>query len=116
MLKFSAEQIDSLELDYGSDFDKRLIRFLREEFPKDLGSLNDKQLDAICAHVIMVAQNCGIYTATPIAQLACLAIASQGSILKSPEVLEYLSDSGLPPEERVQLLVEQLSDNDQDTY
>ncbi len=114
MLKFSTEQVDSLEQGYSSEFDKRLMGFLREEFPTEVGDLDDIQLDAICGHVIRIAQNCGIYTAIPIAQLACLAVATQVNALKSPEILDYLSDSGLPPEERVQLLVDQLSENQQD--
>jgi hypothetical protein len=115
MLKFSTDQIDSLERVYSSEFDKKLMSFLREEFPTEVGDLNDIQLDAICAQVIRIAQDCGIYTAIPIAQLACLAIATQGNALKAPAILDYLSDSGLPPEERVQLLLEQLSENQQDT-
>ena len=103
------ELIETFDATFGDAFCNSLVAFLKEEFCMELRGVSDIQLDAICVHVTEVAHNCGINTAAPIAQLACLAIATQGTILKDAEVLEYLSDGGLPPEERVQLLVDQLS-------
>jgi hypothetical protein len=91
------------------DFDSKLIHFLRTEFPDQVSHLTSEQMNAICERVVIVAQELGIAEAVPTAQLACLAIATQGKILTDPAVRAYLSDTTLPPQERMQVLVDELS-------
>ncbi|MDB5859940.1 MAG: hypothetical protein JWQ76_3629 [Ramlibacter sp.] len=109
MLKVSADQLKVLQDRSGTEFDAMLTQFLRDEFPTETAGLPDTQLQRICERVVEAARGFGIDEAVPIAQLACLAVSTQGQILTQPDVVAYLSDPGLPPTQRVQLLVDELS-------
>lgn len=109
MLKISPSQFKMLEDGMKENFESRLHDFIKLEFGQSLPHLGDSQIEAICRHVIKTAEGFGIEEAIPIAQLACLAIGTSGRILVDPVVVEYLSDQSLPPTQRVQLLVDELS-------
>lgn len=108
MLTISAAQMQSLNEMCRSNFDKQLSDFLRAEFADRVSHLTPQQMNTICDRVVAAAEELGIGEAVPTAQLACLAIATNGQILTNPEVRAYLADTGLPPQERMQALVDEL--------
>lgn len=109
MLRISAEQMRKLDEMASANFETKLAEFLRSELPDQVSHVDEVQMAAICTHVVRAAAQFGIVEPVPIAQLACLAVATNGKLLVQPEIVEYLSDQGLPATQRVQLLVDELS-------
>lgn len=109
MLTITAAQMQSLNEMCRRNFDKQLSHFLRAEFADKVSHLTPEQMNTICDRVVLAAEELGIAEAVPTAQLACLAIATQGKILTNPDVRACLADTGLPPQERMQALVDELS-------
>lgn len=108
MLKLNDSQVASLDHQHAERFLQELAAFLRAEFTEELMQVDDAALLRMCRAVVDEAESLGIDEQGPVAQLACLAMATNGGILRQPEIREYLANTELGQRERVQLLVDTL--------
>ena len=114
MLEIQPEQMRALEQSTRLRFHNQLKEFLREELAEETASMSDQSLLDQIADSERRAKKYGIESQSGIAQFACLTFVAGADFDEIPEVRELLADptSDLEPEERLELLVEELADDE----
>lgn len=73
MLIIGDEQIDALKLIARKDFERRMMRHLKDFFPEKTGSASEEQARAFIAHAIARAKEYGIVKERDVARYVILA-------------------------------------------
>lgn len=113
MLEIQSEQMKSLQQATKQRFHEQLKQFLREEIPEETSAMSDQSLLERIANSERRAAKYGIVSQSGIAQFTCLTFIAGPEFDEIPEVNELLTDStsDLDPEERLEILVEELADD-----
>jgi hypothetical protein len=114
MLEIQPDQMKSLQQATKQRFHQQLKEFLREELPEETAAMSDQSLLDRIMDSDRRAAKYQIESQSGIAQFVCLTFAAGPGFDEIPEVRELLTDptSELDPEERLELLVEELADDE----
>jgi hypothetical protein len=113
MFEIQSDQTKSLQQATKQRFHEQLKQFLREEIPEETSAMSDQALLDRIADSEKRAAKYGIVSQSGVAQFACLTFIAGPDFDEIPEVKEFLTDStsDLDPEERLEILVEELADD-----
>jgi len=115
MLEIQSDQMKSLQQATRKRFHETLKQFLREEIPEETSSMSDQALLERIENSERRAGVYGIVSQSGIAQFTCLTFIAGPEFDTIPEVHDLLTDPGseLSPEERLEVLVEELADDEE---
>lgn len=113
-MKIRQDQMETLSLAIRNDFHRNLLEFLRKELPKETAEFNDAALYKRIEESEERAAVYEIQSQAGIAQFVCLTFAAGPEFDTIPEVHAYLttSETQLTPEERLNVLVDELADEE----
>lgn len=110
MLEIRDAQMREFERAARANFHRRLTTLFRQELPEKTKDLDDATLLSRIAAADVKAQSHGIETERGIARFAGISLLAGPDFDEAPPVKEFLNYPGLKPDERIELLSEQLAE------
>jgi len=105
------EQLDALAQPAEMAFYTELAQFLRVEMPAETGALDDPALLDRVIDSAKRASTYGIESFAGVAQFTCLTFVAGPHFDAIKEINAYLTDDSMDAEEKLRLLIDELTDD-----